>query len=296
MSCPSIDDGVPAERAPAARELLEVVLPHGGAALPEAVDVRDGAQVVEAVLRADFGRFPHRPFGRLAVAEQAVGPIVGPDAPRVQRAADGCADALAERTGRHVDKRQPRRRMPFEIGTELAQLEQLGAIECPGFGPGRVENRRGVPLRQDEAIAARVVRVFRIEPESRRRTGPRGCRPPSAAGRMTAAGFGCRAHRVDTQPGRNVGECRNEYGTIHVSHHAGQISEVMDWCRPCREAAEEPVNSIADSAPTRTTRAGPGQIRRHAAGVRPHAPLSDAASRLASSTYEATGATTAALR
>ena len=49
MSWPSIDDRVPAERAPAARELLEVVLPHRRAALAEAVDVGDAAQVVEAV-------------------------------------------------------------------------------------------------------------------------------------------------------------------------------------------------------------------------------------------------------
>ena len=65
------------------------------------------------------------------------------------------ADALAERAGRDVDERQARRRMAFEIGVELAQLQQLGAVEGAGLGPGGVENRRGVPLRQHEAIAAR---------------------------------------------------------------------------------------------------------------------------------------------
>ena len=39
-------------------------------------------------MRGDVGRFPHRAFGRLAVAEQHVGAVVGLDAARVQRDAD----------------------------------------------------------------------------------------------------------------------------------------------------------------------------------------------------------------
>ena len=132
---------------------LHVVLPHRRAALAERVDVGDAAQVVEPVDRGDVGRFPDRPFGRLAVAEQHVGAVVRLDAARVERDADGGADALAERAGGDVDERQPRRRMPFEIGVDLAQLQQLGAIEGAGFGPRGVENRRGVALRQHEAIA-----------------------------------------------------------------------------------------------------------------------------------------------
>ena len=114
-------------------------------------------------MRGDVGRFPDRAFGRLAVAEQHVGAVVGLDPARVERAADRGADALAERAGGDVDERQPRRRMTFEIGADLAQLQQLGAIERAGLGPRGVENRRGVPLRQHEAIAVRVVRILRIE-------------------------------------------------------------------------------------------------------------------------------------
>ena len=75
----------------------------------------------------------------------------------------GGADALAERAGGDVDERQPRRRMAFEIGADLAQLQQLGAIERAGLGPGRVQHRRGVALRQHEPIAVRVLRILRIE-------------------------------------------------------------------------------------------------------------------------------------
>ena len=69
----------------------------------------------------DVGRLPDRSFRRLAVAEQHVGAVVRADAPRVQRDADAGAQPLAERSGRDVDQRQPRRRMPFEIRIEPPQ-------------------------------------------------------------------------------------------------------------------------------------------------------------------------------
>src|SRR5262245_25375228 len=83
--------------------------PSVGPALSEAVDVGHGAEIVEAIHRGDVRRFPDRAFRGFSVAEQAVGPVVGLDAARVERAADRRADALAERTGGDVDKREPRR-------------------------------------------------------------------------------------------------------------------------------------------------------------------------------------------
>ena len=120
---------------------LGVVLPLRRAALAEAVDVGDGAQVVELVDGRDVGRFPDRAFGRLAVAEQHVGAVVGLDPARVQRDADGGADALAERSGGDVDERQPRRRVPFEIRVDPAQLQQLA----------RDRTRRPRPRRRRES-------------------------------------------------------------------------------------------------------------------------------------------------
>ena len=121
---------------------------------------------------ADVGRFPHRAFGRFAVAEQHVGPVVRLDPPRVQRDADRRADALAERAGRHVDERQPRRRMAFEVRIDPPQLQQLGAVEGAGLGPRGVQNRRRVALRQHEAIAARDAADRADRTASRRRTAP----------------------------------------------------------------------------------------------------------------------------
>ena len=150
------------------------------------------------------GGFPDRSLGRFAVAEQAVGAVVGLDAARVQRDADRGADALAERSGRDVDERQARRRMPFEIGVDPPQLQQLGAVERAGLGPGGVEQRRRVPLRQHEAIAPRMLRILRIEPhlgEEQRRDEVGG---RAAARRMSAAGFRRRPDRVDAKPRGDV--------------------------------------------------------------------------------------------
>ena len=98
----------------------------------ERVDVDDRAEVVELVSRrATFGRFPHRSFGHLAVAEQHVGAVVGADAAGVQRGADRRADALPERPGRHVDERQPRRRVSFQIRIERRSFSSSSRGNSP---------------------------------------------------------------------------------------------------------------------------------------------------------------------
>src|SRR5262249_27845254 len=135
------DDRAPTERLPAALELAHVVLPHRRLALTEPIDVRDGAQAVELVARPGVRRLPYPSFRRFAVAEQDVGAVVRSDAAGVQRAADRRADALAERAGGDVDERQPRRRMAFEIRAELAQRQQLAAIERARRRPRGVKDR-----------------------------------------------------------------------------------------------------------------------------------------------------------
>jgi hypothetical protein len=58
-----------------------------------------------------------------------------------------------------VDERQPRCGMALQIGVEPAQRQQLFACEEADLGPRRVQNRRRVSLRQDEAITVGVLRV-----------------------------------------------------------------------------------------------------------------------------------------
>ena len=120
------DDGVPAERAPLRRVRLHVVLPHRRAALAEPIDVGDAHQVVERVERRRFGRFPDGSFGRFAVAEQHVGAVA-----RSRSAARSSAiPTPAQRPcpSEPVATSTNGRRgvgMPFEVGAELAQLQQL---------------------------------------------------------------------------------------------------------------------------------------------------------------------------
>ena len=209
------DDRVPAERAPAALELLHVMLPHRRPALAEPVDVGEAAEAVEPVHRRDVGRFPHRPFRRLAVAEQHVRAVCRLDPPGVQRGADRRANPLAERSGRHVDERQPRRRMPLEIGIEPTQLQEVRSMEGARFGPRGVKNRRGVPLGQHEPIAVGILRVFRVEPHLGEEQRGHDFRHREAARRMSAAGFRRRAGRVDPQPRGDVLQRRNERRAIN---------------------------------------------------------------------------------
>ena len=192
-------DRVPAERLPAADELVDVVLPLRRAALAEAVDVGDRAEVVELVEGRDVRRLPDRAFGGLAVAEQHVGAVVGVDAPRVQRHADAGAEPLPERSGRDVDERQPRRRMALEIGGDLPQLQHVLARERAGRRPGGVQQRRRVAFRQHEAVGLRMLRIVRVEShlgEEQRRddVGRRETRR-----RMAGTGLRRRAHRIDAK-------------------------------------------------------------------------------------------------
>ena len=223
------DEGVPAEGAPAACKLVHVVLPHRRTALAERVDVGDAAQVVETVHGRHIGGFPDRTLSRFAVAHQHVGAIVRLDSACVERRADCGADALTERAGRDVDKRQARRRMALEIRAKGPQLEQIGAVERARFRPRGVEDGRRVPLRHDEAIALGVVRVARIEAH----LGKEGRRDEigrrAATGRMAAAGLGGRSQRIDPQPRRDVLECRNQRGS--VKRHYDLVKLQIADCR-----------------------------------------------------------------
>jgi len=197
-----------------ARERLHVVSPHRGAALSKGVDVGDAAQRIEAVHRSDVGRFPNRPFRRLAIAQHHVCPVVGLDTPGIERRTDGGADALTQRAGGDVHKRQPWSRVTLEIRSDLAKVHQLASIERTRFGPQRVQDRRGVALRQHEPVSLDVMRVFRIEPHLREEERRQQVGGGAARRGMSAARFGCRLHRVDPEPRGNVSESRDQNSAV----------------------------------------------------------------------------------
>ena len=203
------DDRLPAERIPPRGDAMQIVAELGRLALAERIRVDDRAEVVELVMRGGIGRLPDRAFGNLAVAEQDIGAVSGADAPGVQRDADRGADALSERPGGHVDERQPRRGMAFEVRLERPQLHQPLARKEPGLGPGGVENRRRMSLRQHEAIVVRVLGVLRIEVHLREEQHRHDVGGREAGGRMSAPRLAGRGDRIDPELCGDVPQCSN---------------------------------------------------------------------------------------
>ena len=104
--------------------------------------------------------------------------------------------------------------MPLEVRVEPAQLEQVGAGKEPGVRPGRVEDRRRVPLRQHEAVVVGILRIFRIEAhlaekERRDNLGRRHARR-----RVTAPGLGRRLDRIDAELGGEVFQRGNGFDVV----------------------------------------------------------------------------------
>ena len=100
---------------------VEVPAELGRAALAEPVDVDDGGQVGQLVVRRLVERLPDRALGHLAVAaqhphvvRQLVEVLAG------QGDADGVGQALAERAGGHVDPGQDGRRVALQAAAEAA--------------------------------------------------------------------------------------------------------------------------------------------------------------------------------
>ena len=208
------DDGVPAKRGPAALELLEGMPPLRRPALSQRVDVCDAAHVVELVMLRHLRGLPDRSFSRLAIAQQHVGPVVGFEAPRIQRDAHRRADALSERPGRHVDERQSRRGMALEIGIETPELHQFVGIDRPGLRPRGIQQRCRVPLRQDETVTVWILRVRRIEPHLREEQRRHDVRGGTTARGMSSASFGRRSNRIDTQTRGGIPQGRDERCSI----------------------------------------------------------------------------------
>ena len=156
-------DRVPAERLRAAHVAVEVPADHGLAGLAEAVDVEDRAEVVELVVARVLERLPHRALGHLGVAAQgpdAVGQAIEPLAG--ERDADGDRQALAERPGRHVGGRDPRRRVPLQAAAELPERQQLGVVDDPRRLEHRVVERRRMSLGEDQVVVPGVLQVARV--------------------------------------------------------------------------------------------------------------------------------------
>ena len=163
----AVDDlGLPAKGRELAVDRVEVQHILGRPGLLEMVAIDDQREVVEPVLGGRGRGFPVLSFVELAVAGQDVGVIVFLVDPGGQGVADADREPLAERAGRGLDSGQPLHvRVPFERAAQLAQRHDLVVREVAGLRERRVEDRRGVPLGEDEAVAVGPVGVLGVVPQ-----------------------------------------------------------------------------------------------------------------------------------
>jgi hypothetical protein len=156
-------------------------------ALAEPVRVNDGDQIIQFVNSRERRRFPNRAFGDFAIAHQDVGVVIQFVQSRGERHADADAEALAERTRRHVREREARRGMTFQFAGELPERRQFGNRQKTVFRPRGVKQRRGVAFRQNETVVVIVVRILRIVTHLPEKKRGDQIRRREARGRMSAA-------------------------------------------------------------------------------------------------------------
>ena len=118
-------------------------------------------------------------------------------------------EALSKRSGRHINPRNPGRRVPFIDAVDLAQRQQIRFTDQSGGGPGGIQHRRGVTFGQHKAIVVESLGVGEVVAQGgkkqrghqlRRRDRRRRVSRSSAGGaedRVTANATGEHMQRIE---------------------------------------------------------------------------------------------------
>ncbi len=151
-------DGVPAERGDPAGVGGGVPAVPGGPALAEAVHVHDRRQVAQPLVPRELERLPHRALGQFAVTAQHPDPEVPAVEPQARQRDPGAdAEALPERSRRDVHPRQRGRRVALQPAPGGPIPAQLLRRHRTGRDVHRVQQRCGVPLREEEVVVGGVL-------------------------------------------------------------------------------------------------------------------------------------------
>ena len=165
------DDGVKAETLHSDSVGLHVVLQGRRIRLAEAVDVDDGAKVVQLVEASEVESFPDVALHGLAVAHQAKGPVTGlVDVLAAVSHASGNAESLTQRSSGAIDETQPGSWMTFQVRVDFPQVHQIFDGKQASLGPSRVQNRSGVALGQYEPVIVDAARLLHIIPFKNKRS------------------------------------------------------------------------------------------------------------------------------
>ena len=135
-----------------------------GAVDLQAVVVDDHAEVIELLVAGKHGGLPDLALLALAVAQQGVGAIVIAPVLGGNGHAHGGGDALAERTGGHVDARGVVHvGMALQVAADMAQRLEILLGEESALGEHGVQTRRAVTLGKHEAIAVGLAGIGRVD-------------------------------------------------------------------------------------------------------------------------------------
>ena len=120
--------------------------------------------------------------------------------------------------------------MTFEVAGERPQLQQILNGHMPDLGPRRVQQRRGVTLREDEAIVVGVLGVLGIKSHAAKKQRRHDVGGGAAGGRMPRAGFGGGVDGMDAQSGCNVFQSGKFIGCSHGGADAKGCAESCQRC------------------------------------------------------------------
>src|SRR4051812_33349834 len=104
--------------------------------------------------------------------------------------------------------------MPFEIRVEFPQCEQLLTRDDPRLGPCGVQDRRRMPLGENEAIVVLVARIRAVVAHLGEEEGRHQFGHGTARAGMTRTCFTGREHRIDAQTRSNVLQRRYARGRL----------------------------------------------------------------------------------
>ena len=135
----------------------------GAAVDLQAVDVHDGAEVIELILGSGHEGFPNLTFGHFAVAQDGIDAVILVLYLTGQSHADSNGDALTQRTGGHIDTVDM---LHFHVTGHMAinaaeHLEFFDREEATQRENG-IDSGRAMTLGHDEAVTVGVLGILRI--------------------------------------------------------------------------------------------------------------------------------------
>lgn len=159
------DDGVPAKGLAALLVDVQLVLQRGRVALAQAVDIKNGDEVVQLVEAGKGHGLPHGAFRQLSVSQQAIDSVAGfvEVLAGVGHPARG-PEALAQGAGGHVCESLFWDRVPVQVGADLPQVQQLCLGQVASFSPDGIQDGSCVALGEYKAVIVRVPGVLGLVP------------------------------------------------------------------------------------------------------------------------------------